>query len=126
MRKTGLFLIGALLLLFASCKKDVKIDEVNIVVSENDSSDIATDSLGAPITGEIWDEEHRFCQETVDGKLIKVSIYHENGTKAFEVEMDSNGNPKEGIFYNEKGEVVTPEQFAKKHSDIIKKYGWAI
>jgi len=125
MRKIGLFIIGAMLLGFASCKKEAKINEVEIVETE-DSIDIATDSLGAPITGEIWDEEHRFCQETDSGQLVRVKILHENGVKAFEVEMDENGNPKEGVFYNEKGEVLTPAQFGKKYSNIIKKYGWAM
>lgn len=113
-----------MLLLFASCKKEYKADEVNITIS--DSTEIATDTVGAPLTGEIWDEEHRFCQETDSGQLVRVKILHENGTKAFEVEMDEEGNPKEGVFYNEKGEVVTPEQFVARYSDIIKKYGWAM
>ncbi len=124
MRKTLLFVAGAMLLLFASCKKEYKADEVNITIS--DSTEIATDTVGAPLTGEIWDEEHRFCQETDSGQLVRVKILHENGTKAFEVEMDEEGNPKEGVFYNEKGEVVTPEQFVARYSDIIKKYGWAM
>ena len=126
MRKTGLVIIGALLLVFASCKKEYKINDVNITESSDTTSSLATDSTDLPLTGEIWDEEHRFCQETDSGQLVRVKILHANGTKAFEVEMDKNGNPKEGVFYNEKGEVITPQQFGSKYADIIKKYGWAM
>ncbi len=99
---------------------------MNITESTDTTSSLATDSTDMPLTGEIWDEEHRFCQETDSGQLVRVKILHANGTKAFEVEMDKNGNPKEGVFYNEKGEVITPQQFGSKYSDIIKKYGWAM
>ena len=95
MRKTGLVIIGALLLVFASCKKEYKINDVNITESTDTTSSLATDSTDMPLTGEIWDEEHRFCQETDSGQLVRVKILHANGTKAFEVEMDKNGNRTE-------------------------------
>ena len=55
MRKTGLVIIGALLLVFASCKKEYKINDVNITESTDTTSSLATDSTDMPLTGEIWD-----------------------------------------------------------------------
>ena len=123
MRKVLFVVIGAALMVCASCKRQISESEISF---ESDSLSVAVDSTGNAVTGEIWNEDHRVCQETVDGRLVRVTVYHENGQKAFVTEMDENGAPKDGVFYNEKGEVITPQQFGQRYSKIIQTYGWIL
>ncbi len=123
MRKIVYLMTCAGVMLCVSCKKQATFEKDEVLEKNGHELIVNDDST---FTGEIWDEAHRQCVEMKDGRKMKIILTHENGQVAAERTYATKDKAEEIKLFDESGNEITKQEFAKRYRNLIVQFGEAL